>query len=95
MTAKQQPWLISYEYEVSFARGNDGGSRSTGPHKEVLLIDQPPWKFIAESKIRWASAYRAPYQKDGTRLPDRILAVYWAVQIPQNGLTDAEMDALS
>lgn len=92
---KQQPWMISYEYEAAFARGDDGGSRVQPARSTVLIINVPPWKFAAEHALENAADYRPPYKKDGVRLSDRILAIHWAVQIPMGGLTEEEMDALS
>jgi hypothetical protein len=92
---KQQPWMISYEYETIFARGNDGGSASQGLRNTTLIIEMPPWKFIAQAKLDENKAWQKPYARDGERLPDRITAVYWAVQIPFGGLTEEEMDGLS
>jgi len=91
---KQQPWLISMEYNAVFARGDDGGT-SRSRSKTIVLIDMPPWRYIAERKLQSMRDGRKPYPKSGTRLSDEILAVYWAVQIPIGGLTEEEIDALS
>lgn len=95
MSAKQQPWIISYSYTAVFARGDDGGSSRQGPVEKVILIDVPPWKYVAQHKLDACKDYRKPYAEDSTRLTDEINAVYWAVQIPMGGLTEEEVDALS
>ena len=92
---KQQSWIISYEFETLVARGYEGGSASQGLSKTTLIIDMPPWKFVAQAKLDENRAWKKPYAKDGERLPDRITAVYWAVQLPVGALTQEEMDALS
>lgn len=91
---KQQPWLISMEYNAVFARGDDGGTSRIAT-KTIVLIDVPPWKYIAEHKLNSMQEGREPYPKNGTRLSDDIVAIHWAVQIPVGGLTEEEVDALS
>jgi hypothetical protein len=91
---KQQPWLISMEYNAVFARGDDGGT-SRIKDQTIVLIDESQWKYIAQHKLNAAADYRPPYKKHGERLSDEILAVHWAVQIPVGGLTEEEIDALS
>jgi len=91
---KQQPWLISFRYNSVHARGDAGGT-SRIEATTVVIIDKPPWKYLAENMAERAKSHLPPYPKNGTRLPDEILAVYWAVQIPVGGLTEEEVDSLS
>lgn len=96
MSAKQQPWLISFKYYAVFAKP-DGRDDRHGPNETVLIIDQPPWKFLADTKadLRKVQNREGITFTSGDDRADDIVAVYWAVQIPIGVLTEDEVDSLS
>lgn len=98
MPKLKQRWMISYSYRVVFATGPEGGTRRQEPTETVLIVEQPPWKFLAQSKLEVNAAAQEDQNKthwNGKRLPDEIQAVYWAVELPIGALTEEEIDVMS
>lgn len=98
MPKPKQLWMISYRYRAVFATGPEGGTRRQEPTDTVEIVDQPVWKFVAQRKLDVNAAAQEKQNKNhwsGKRLPDEIVAIYWAVELPIGALTDEEVDALS
>lgn len=93
---RQPPWIISYRYQALFAQGDNGGIHRGSPEDTIGIIAVPPWKYVAQHKLDLNNSMREPYPRNGARLPDDILVIYWAVQLPSNtALTAEELDILS
>lgn len=87
-------WLVSMKWKPNFWHP---GPRitSTGPVEGVVLLDEHPAKYVADCKRRLLALHEAETEPEqGEYRADEILAVYSATQVPDDVLSQEEIDIL-